>query len=135
MPSGCWEWRDRLTHRGYGRFWLERRSTHAHRAAWVLFKGPIPNEMHVLHECDNRKCVNPSHLFLGTNADNHADKAAKGRAARGSANGASKLTADQVSNIKRARGSNVAVARLFGVHHSTIARIRTGAGWSHIKTN
>lgn len=87
--AGCQEWilsRDRL---GYGRLKIslgDRQSfrfTSAHRFAWELTNGPIPDGMNVLHACDNRACCNPAHLFLGTQKDNMIDMHAKGRGAKG----------------------------------------------------
>ncbi len=84
IGDGCWEWRARRNDSGYGQFRLDGKIQHASRVAWVLTHGAIPPETpHVLHNCpdgDNPACVRPSHLWLGTNADNVADKVAKGRA-------------------------------------------------------
>jgi hypothetical protein len=78
--SGCWIWTRGLTHNGYGAF-LVKRNPHAraHRWAWMLFRGPIPIGLFVLHKCDVRRCVNPDHLFLGTARDNTTDAINKGR--------------------------------------------------------
>ena len=81
LPEGCWEWTGALTH-GYGNVRRQAYSdSKAHRLAWQMAYGPIPEGMQVLHHCDNRKCVRPDHLFLGTAADNLYDMLAKGRAA------------------------------------------------------
>lgn len=82
VQSGCWEWNTKSPSRKYGAFLLgdrQRRPIPAHRAAWIIFVGDIPEGMHVLHKCDNTWCVNPSHLFLGTHADNMRDMKQKGR--------------------------------------------------------
>lgn len=74
----CWNWRS-STSRGYGRFMLSGKRIYAHRFAWQITNGPIPDNLDVLHRCDNPRCCNPSHLFPGTQADNNRDKMQKGR--------------------------------------------------------
>ena len=85
-PNECWPWIGGIS-RGYGHwsFWESGkcRSTTSHRKAWELANGPIPAGLFVLHRCDNPPCCNPAHLWLGTHADNMADKVAKGRQWRG----------------------------------------------------
>lgn len=77
-PSGCWEWLGARDPRGYGRFQAEGHKR-AHRAAWALFRGPIPAGLLVCHHCDNPPCCNPDHLFVGTMSDNIRDGYVKGR--------------------------------------------------------
>jgi hypothetical protein len=78
---GCWLWTAGVCKKGYGTFELPRHtgSIGAHRLSWQLHRGPIPEGMHVLHRCDIPSCVNPAHLWLGTNADNVADRVKKRR--------------------------------------------------------
>lgn len=78
--TGCREWQRCRSPKGYGQLGFRGRQMHAHRASYEVFIGPIPAGLWVLHKCDNPPCINPEHLFLGTNADNVADKVAKGRA-------------------------------------------------------
>ena len=78
----CWEWSGYITNKGYGQTKIGGRDgklIQAHRLSWIVNVGEISNDLHVLHKCDNRKCVNPNHLFLGTNQDNINDRVSKGR--------------------------------------------------------
>ena len=87
-PDACWPWTTTIGNDGYGQYQLGGHTKRAHRIAWELARGPILNGMSVLHYCDSPSCVNPSHLFLGTQADNMRDMCEKGRQARGDSNGA-----------------------------------------------
>ena len=81
--SGCWHWTGAMNPSGHGVLGRGGRNHGAHRVSWQLHHGDIPKEMHVCHHCDNPRCVNPDHLFLGTAADNVADMVRKGRQAKG----------------------------------------------------
>jgi HNH endonuclease len=104
--------------------------------AWIVAYGPIPEGLQVLHRCDVRNCIEPTHLFLGTNADNMADKVAKGRQShpQGENHGGVKLTEAQVREIRAPpfSMSQRAIAALYGVDKSVISRIRTGKLWAHL---
>lgn len=79
--SGCWVWTASLDRYGYGHFGMDGRHYRAHRLVWTSMNGDPPVGMHVCHKCDNRRCVRPDHLFLGTNRDNFRDASRKGRIA------------------------------------------------------
>lgn len=129
---GCWLWLGATNGNGYGTFkWSASESRLAHRASWEIHRGPVPDGRHVLHRCDVRACVNPAHLFLGTNDDNVADRVAKGRnaPAAGEMNGRAKLTAEDVRMIRASGESVTALARKFGVAIPTVSQARSGRNW------
>ena len=138
-PDDCWTWTAARDKDGYGHFSINTAAPggRAHRASWVFANGPVPPGLCVCHRCDNPPCVNPGHLFLGTNSDNMRDREAKGRrvAVVGSAHGIAKLSESQVASILRrvAAGElRTAVAKDLGVHLVTVTRIVTGETWRHV---
>lgn len=134
--SDCWVWVGAKHKLGYG---LTGKGK-AHRVSWEMHCGPIPEGMSVLHRCDVRCCVNPDHLFLGTQADNVHDMMSKGRGStkgpRGERNGGSKLTDAVVVEMRRMRDatglSYKAIAKHFGTTTMTAHRAITGRSWKHI---
>lgn len=131
-PNGCWEWTASLNQRsGYGQFRLRGSMVHAHRVSWELYRSPINIGLHVLHRCDNRRCVNPEHLFLGTNDDNMADMVAKGRQAKGVRHGSAKLTPSQVAEIRGLAGTMFQhdIAAQFGISKQQVGHIVRGEQW------
>ncbi|MFC6760417.1 HNH endonuclease signature motif containing protein [Sulfitobacter porphyrae] len=123
---------------GYGRLRIapSRAQYRAHRISYRIAFGKDPGELYVCHKCDNPQCCNPSHMFLGTAADNNADKIAKGRTRSGdhtgANNGNAKLTeamARRAVELIQAGKTNVAIGRELAVGHSLISRIRVGRSW------
>lgn len=128
----CWIWMGYRDRKGYGQVRVNGKTFYSHRMAWILSVGYIPKGMCVLHHCDNPKCVNPNHLFIGTHADNMHDMIKKGRHARGYKkkylNSAAKLILEQAKKIRSLAGkkSQGALAKIFGVAESTIEHIING---------
>ena len=134
----CWRWTASTNVYGYGQFRSDGTVTVAHRLSWRAFRGSIPSDMCVLHKCDNRPCVNPHHLFLGTGSDNSADMVSKDRQARGERNHRSRLTEEQVVQIRReyatGRFTQAALARKYVVGPTAICRVVSGKRWKHLRT-
>lgn len=141
-PAHCWEWQGHLTKNGYGTIHKDGKDIYCHRAAYESKIGPIPEGLCACHKCDNRKCCNPSHIFLGTYADNLHDMAQKGRADHtknkiGSQHGMAKLNEDQVREIRRLyngkRGCLSELGKQFNVTNHAIYRIVHRKNWKHLE--
>jgi len=134
-PGGCWAWTASCNRRGYGQFRVAGTLKAAHRVLWEQMHGPIPDGMIVCHHCDNPGCVNPDHLFLGTHADNMADKVAKGRQSRqlGESHPRAKLTDADVRAIRSAAGTVSEIAKKFGISRSNVSTIRLRQTWVHVQ--
>jgi hypothetical protein len=134
--SGCWLWEGCL-HRanGYGKVGIGHKAFYAHRLSWLEYRGSIPKKMYVLHSCDNPGCVNPDHLFIGTQADNLRDMHNKGRSnhPRGEQHSRARLTEKDVRDIRASELSYTKLARLYGVLPGTIGNIRSRRIWKHIQ--
>lgn len=144
----CWVWTASVGTSGYGQIGVGGRAgrpVQAHRVSWELAHGAPAGDAWVLHRCDNPLCVRPDHLFLGTNADNAHDMAAKGRhfsrqapekIIRGERHGRAKLTAEDVREIRRAyaagEGDQAQIASRHGVTQSTVGRIVLRKIWAHV---
>lgn len=130
-PDKCWEWLGAKNSDGYGNFYYQGKYEKAHRAAWIIYFGEIPNGLCVCHHCDNPSCVNPKHLFLGTHADNMRDMTQKGRLVipkkRGEFCGATKLKDKEVKEIRRLYALGIRpqslLAKMFNVSQTQISRI------------
>lgn len=133
----CWLWKGGKTSYGYGLVHKDGRCVLAHCVAWELTNGPIPDDQEVCHNCpggDNPACANPSHLFLGTHADNMRDAAQKGRLPRGERHYKTSLTLAQVIELRTTpmACSQAETADRLGVDASTISNILRRKTWRHI---
>ena len=145
-PDACWPWVGARGGEGYGHLEINRRSRRAHRVAWELAHGRVPDGLVVCHACDNPPCCNPTHLWLGTRADNNRDRAAKGRSAsgdrhathrvpdlwRGERQWAAKLNRDQVRAIRAAHAAGatqLGLSRQYGVSRRAVKSILTRQTW------
>ena len=136
--DGCWEWTASLAGKGYGQMKLpkQRKQEYSHRLAYMIYKGEIPKGIDVCHQCDNPKCCNPDHLFLGTRKENLQDMKQKNRHLNGEKNAGAKLTEEDVVKIKAclaAGMSQTQIAKAFNVQQMAISRIKTGDRWAHVK--
>jgi hypothetical protein len=131
--DGCILWTGTTSPDGYGRIWVEGRIEGAHRLAYALANGPIPDGAYVLHRCDVRACCNAAHLFLGDHAANMADMDAKGRRAslHGASNPRAKLTPEQVAEIRGLTGviSQRVLGERFGISKTMVRHIIKGRRW------
>lgn len=138
----CWLWTAALNNKGYGIILVNGRPRLAHRVIYTLMIGPIPSGggYHgtcVLHRCDNARCVNPAHLFLGSQVDNIGDMLAKGRGyrfkpMRGERHVSSKLTDVDVLAIRAMTGSNRETSRRFNISEAQVCRIKKRQNWAHL---
>jgi hypothetical protein len=143
-PEGCWDWQRGKDKNGYGTCGMGYGDQRAHRSSYRVFKGSIPKGMFVCHHCDNPSCINPEHLFLGTNKDNILDASSKGRLAvgpdkrkgsLGEKNRKAKLNDDKVKCIRFLCDNGYKkseIANFFGVYKSSIESIARRKTWSHI---
>lgn len=132
--SGCWLWLGSPNQAGYGRFGVGHEVVKAHRVSHEIYKGSTKG-LHVLHHCDNPACVNPEHLFLGTQTDNRADMCRKGRHASvcGEDSGKAKLTNVQVAELRQLKGvlSCRKIGARFGIEGSYVSRLLSGVRRAH----
>lgn len=138
VKTGCWEWLASKDKDGYGIFTILGKKLPAHRASWRLYHTQggqpifeIPNDVEVLHKCNNTSCVNPDHLYLGTQKQNIQDQINAGTFVLGSSNGMAKLDEQKVRDIRASDRSNRELATLYGVSYYTIWDARNRR-WKHV---
>jgi len=141
--TGCWEWQLSTNPKGYGNVTFGNTGGLAHRLAWELYHGPVPDGLCVLHKCDNPGCVNPVHLWTGTYAENNADRDAKGRWKKGAGPGlgeghhSSKLKENEARKIlalaRMGHLSQREIGRRFRISHSVVSEILNGKAWPTIQ--
>lgn len=131
--SSCWLWKGALTRGGYGHIRYKRKDgwcmLRSNRAAWIIYNGEIPKNKHVCHTCDNVLCVNPEHLWLGSNLDNTKDKCSKGRHNWGIK---SKINKEIAAKIRQTSGTNKQIGKLFNISATEVSLIKNNKRW---KTN
>ena len=135
-PNGCINFTGSKSAFGHGELAYKGKKYRAHRLSYIAYIGPIPEGLVVCHYCDNPSCINPEHLFLGTQAENLADAMRKNRMkapfVNGEKHGMSKLTKIDVLKIRQDSRPYNQIAKDFGVSPSTIKRAKTGQTWGHI---
>lgn len=136
--NGCWEWMGSKNDQGYGNFKLINKAYKAHRISYMLFIGDIPENMCVCHSCDNPSCVNPAHLWLGTNQDNVDDKMRKGRQShsRGEERYNHKLDKQKVIQIRQLYKQGYTLkelSKMFGVSISTVFFVKSEKVWGWVE--
>ena len=137
-PDECWNWTGSLAGKGYGQMKLtsQRRQVYAHRVAFAISHGEVPEGKYVCHSCDNPKCCNPAHLWAGSHEENLRDMAEKGRSTWGKKNGRAVLTEESVQQIRKMLEIGIPQARIglaFGVQQGTISKIALGHRWDKLK--
>jgi uncharacterized protein YfaT (DUF1175 family) len=127
--EGCWNWKGCIGDVGYGVMSINNQAIRVHRVSWFVHNGEIPEGKYVLHTCDNRKCVRPSHLFLGTHLDNMRDKIVKGHTPQQDWHWNNKIPESEMETLRKMISDGISqkmIAKKYGVSQSHISHIKTG---------
>ena len=130
--TGCWLWLGAKISSGYGVARYNGANAYTHRVSYETSNGDIPDGLFVLHKCDNPSCMNPEHLFLGTQRENMQDMKEKDRHLYGQRNGNARLTDASAKAIKNMSGTHSSIADKFNVSRRTVGFIKSGATWGHV---
>jgi hypothetical protein len=134
--ESCWIWTGARNDKGYGNFRLNGKTVYSHRVSYEIHKGPIQHKLFVCHSCDNPICLNPGHLFLGSQKDNMVDMKAKGRASRvvrseGEEHWCSKLDYNKAVEIRASTESQRSLGLKYEVSQYAIYAVKTGKTWKN----
>ena len=133
--NGCWEWNKSKSKSGYAKIWYRGSTMRGNRVSYLAFIGDIPEGILVCHHCDNRSCINPDHLFLGTHKDNCHDSIQKCRHAHGEKSSKSKLKSEHITEIRKLYSSGISqekISKKYNVNQSCISSIILKKTWNHI---
>jgi len=136
VSTGCHVWKNYLYPVGYGQVKFQGKDYLVHRLVYEFTHGPIPDGMYICHKCDRRACMNPDHLFIGTQKDNIQDMLSKGRESRGEERWNVKLTEGQVIEIRellKEGNTQRKIAKEFGVSQMAVSHINTGLSWGWLR--
>lgn len=133
-PKGCWNWTGALSTGGYARMSFKGKNSQAHRVAFFAWNGKIQTGLNILHDCDNRRCVNPMHIFAGTQKRNVQDCVKRGRwpSKSGAANGRAAITEAIAREIKTSPRNGRYFVRKYKLTDATVSKIRTGRTWRNV---
>lgn len=133
--NGCWDWNGYVLKTNYSLIRYGNTKIQSHRASWMIHVGEIPENLCVLHKCDNRRCTNPDHLFLGTRKENSTDMVNKGRSLKGIKHNRNKLSEDDVRSVRKLINYGVndsIISKFFSVTPASIWFIKNGVTWKHL---